>query len=179
MKFEFASTFQQTFACNKTGICHRKCLQWTPFRFQKVFCYVKVFNGTTKNWVCQKSPICSIVLPVLITVVWSGGMAVEGKENCWDDYPNHAITYILIVPMILALVVNLIFLINIVRIIVTKLRNQPSLSTQQLQVSRIMFRSRSSKSIGVNYSLLINSIGRGGGGGKGKRAHVYTIFALF
>jgi hypothetical protein len=39
--------------------------------------------------------------------------------------------------MIVALSINLLFLINIVRIIVTKLRNQPScsLSSQQLQVN--------------------------------------------
>ena len=40
--------------------------------------------------------------------------------------------------MITALSVNLLFLINIVRIIITKLRNQPTLTTQQLQVVRII-----------------------------------------
>jgi hypothetical protein len=43
--------------------------------------------------------------------------------------------------MIVALSINLLFLINIVRIIVTKLRNQPScsLSSQQLQVNSNLF----------------------------------------
>ena len=46
-------------------------------------------------------------------------------------------SYVLIIPMIIALSINLLFLVNIVRIIVTKLRNQPSssLSSQQLQVT--------------------------------------------
>ncbi|XP_023329932.1 corticotropin-releasing factor receptor 2 [Eurytemora carolleeae] len=73
------------------------------------------------------------VLPVLITGVWSGGMYLRCEKECWDDYSSHSIIYILIVPMITALSVNLLFLINIVRIIITKLRNQPTLTTQQLQ----------------------------------------------
>ena len=74
------------------------------------------------------------MLPVLITLVWVIGLNLVCEKECWDDYPNHQIVYVLIVPMILALTANLLFLINIVRIIVTKLRNQPSLSNQQLQV---------------------------------------------
>ena len=44
--------------------------------------------------------------------------------------------------MITALSVNLLFLINIVRIIITKLRNQPTLTTQQLQVVRIIIKGK-------------------------------------
>ena len=61
-------------------------------------------------------------------------MYLRCEKECWDDYSSHSIIYILIVPMITALSVNLLFLINIVRIIITKLRNQPTLTTQQLQV---------------------------------------------
>ena len=84
-------------------------------------------------WLVLPVLIC-LVLPVLITGVWSGGMYLRCEKECWDDYSSHSIIYILIVPMITALSVNLLFLINIVRIIITKLRNQPTLTTQQLQV---------------------------------------------
>ena len=100
-----------------------------------------MFSFTSSgNWslVCLALPVLiCLVLPVLITGVWSGGMYLRCEKECWDDYSSHSIIYILIVPMITALSVNLLFLINIVRIIITKLRNQPTLTTQQLQVVRI------------------------------------------
>ena len=71
---------------------------------------------------------------MVITVVWSVSLGLKCDKMCWDDYSNHNIMYLISVPMTTALAINLLFLINIIRIIVTKLRDEPSLSTQQLQV---------------------------------------------
>ena len=62
-------------------------------------------------------------------------LTAESREECWDDYSNSALIYIIVIPMILALEVNLLFLVSIMKVVVTKLRVQSNLSTQQLQVS--------------------------------------------
>ena len=100
-------------------------------------------------------------LPLLLTVCWVTGMSLttESREECWDDYSNNNSIYIIVVPMVSALAVgflnkdsllkcfshlhplyvfllkvNLLFLVSIMKVVVTKLRIQSSLSTQQLQV---------------------------------------------
>ncbi len=80
-----------------------------------------------------------LVVPVLITVVWAVSLSMKCEKMCWDDYSNHSIMYLISVPMMTALTINLLFLINIIRIVITKLRDEPSLSTQQLQVINLWY----------------------------------------
>ena len=61
-------------------------------------------------------------------------LTTESMEECWDDYSNSSLIYIIVIPMILALAVNLLFLVSIMKVVVTKLRIRANLSTQQLQV---------------------------------------------
>ena len=77
-----------------------------------------------------------LALPLGLTVLWVTGMSLttESMEECWDDYSNSSLIYIIVIPMILALAVNLLFLVSIMKVVVTKLRIRANLSTQQLQV---------------------------------------------
>ncbi|KAL7637420.1 UNVERIFIED_CONTAM: hypothetical protein RMT77_012148 [Armadillidium vulgare] len=61
-------------------------------------------------------------LPALLTLVYGIARGCDSKASqyCWIDDTNY--NYILNVPVILSLLVNLFFLINIVRVLVTKLR---------------------------------------------------------
>ena len=88
-------------------------------------------------------------LPLLLTVCWVTGMSLttESREECWDDYSNSALIYIIVIPMILALAVNLLFLVSIMKVVVTKLRVESNLSTHQLQVSYIQEVSQSQFSL--------------------------------
>ena len=77
-----------------------------------------------------------LALPLGLTVGWVTGMSLttESMEECWDDYSNSSLIYIIVIPMILALAFNLLFLVSIMKVVVTKLRIRANLSTQQLQV---------------------------------------------
>ncbi|KAK4313511.1 hypothetical protein Pmani_015146 [Petrolisthes manimaculis] len=60
-------------------------------------------------------------IPFVLLLCWSVTMAIQHPVHCWTGYPNLPYIWILVAPMITALLMNLIFLINIIRILVTKL----------------------------------------------------------
>ncbi|XP_060589471.1 corticotropin-releasing factor receptor 2-like [Ruditapes philippinarum] len=61
-------------------------------------------------------------LPGLLTLVWGLVLHFVHDSYCWSDYSQLNVYYIITVPFIIALVVNLVFLVNIIRVLVSKLR---------------------------------------------------------
>lgn len=61
-------------------------------------------------------------LPALFIIVWSVVLHFKHDSYCWSDYSQLHYYYIITIPFILALVVNLVFLVNIIRVLVSKLR---------------------------------------------------------
>lgn len=78
------------------------------------------------------------VFPLLCVISWSVSMFIQypgciqefqdsincndTNQSCWDGYDESPYTYILSAPMTAALAINLMFLINVVRILLSKLR---------------------------------------------------------
>ncbi|XP_047490882.1 secretin receptor-like [Penaeus chinensis] len=61
-------------------------------------------------------------VPLVFIVAWAVTMSLHYPVHCWEAYPTLKYTWILVAPMVTALMINLLFLINIIRILVTKLR---------------------------------------------------------
>uniref|UniRef100_X1YVY2 G-protein coupled receptors family 2 profile 2 domain-containing protein n=1 Tax=Capitella teleta TaxID=283909 RepID=X1YVY2_CAPTE len=61
-------------------------------------------------------------LPALIVLAWAVCLHLYHDDPCWNNSFNLPYTWIIIVPIMIALMVNLIFLCNIIRILITKLR---------------------------------------------------------
>ncbi|KAK7467721.1 hypothetical protein BaRGS_00037029, partial [Batillaria attramentaria] len=72
-------------------------------------------------------------IPGVLTVVWSTLMHFNNKETCWNFSTSSPLIFIVYAPIMVALVINLAFLINIIRILVTKLRANNSLETARLR----------------------------------------------
>ena len=84
----------------------------------------------------------------MVTSIWVVSMEFTG-EACWEDYSSNSSIYIIVVPILSILLVarsfhtttthsdvqiNLLLLVSIMKVVVTKLRIRANLSTQQLQV---------------------------------------------
>lgn len=53
--------------------------------------------------------LCASVFPLVLTICWVTGMMMTGsgaEVECWDDYSDSSIIYIIVTPMILALTVT-------------------------------------------------------------------------
>ncbi|KAL3832331.1 hypothetical protein ACJMK2_023984 [Sinanodonta woodiana] len=61
-------------------------------------------------------------MPALITVSWSLVLHFFHDSPCWRDYSQTEYAWIITAPYIIALAVNLVFLVNIIRVLVSKLR---------------------------------------------------------
>ncbi|KAL8612207.1 hypothetical protein ACOMHN_048306 [Nucella lapillus] len=72
-------------------------------------------------------------IPGVLTVTWSTLMHFHNHETCWSYYTQSPLIFIVYAPIMVALVVNLGFLINIIRILVTKLRANNSLETARMR----------------------------------------------
>ncbi|KAK3777878.1 hypothetical protein RRG08_038124 [Elysia crispata] len=61
------------------------------------------------------------VIPFLVTLAWAVVMQINHESKCWSD--NSSTPYILIiyVPIMLSLLINLLILMNLVRIVIAKL----------------------------------------------------------
>ncbi|KAI0243281.1 PDF receptor [Lamellibrachia satsuma] len=75
-------------------------------------------------------------IPVIITTTWAitNGLMVDTQSQCWFGYTYRPYYWILEGPRVAIIGVNLIFLLNIIRVLVTKLRKTSS--TEALQVSK-------------------------------------------
>ncbi|CAG5123204.1 unnamed protein product, partial [Candidula unifasciata] len=61
------------------------------------------------------------VIPLLVAVVWAAVMHFKHDNSCWNQNSRVSYIFIIYVPIMLALLVNLIILMNLVRIIIIKL----------------------------------------------------------
>ncbi|XP_071158743.1 corticotropin-releasing factor receptor 2-like isoform X1 [Mytilus edulis] len=62
-------------------------------------------------------------LPGIIVLAWSIIMQFTHDKACWKDYSQLDWIYLVLVPFLVVIFINLVFLINIIRILVTKLRS--------------------------------------------------------
>uniref|UniRef100_A0A674D1T9 Secretin receptor n=2 Tax=Salmo trutta TaxID=8032 RepID=A0A674D1T9_SALTR len=62
--------------------------------------------------------------PMVIIVAWSLAKYTQENEGCWERRGHEGIWWILRVPVLLFIVVNLLFFLSIIRILVAKLRTQ-------------------------------------------------------
>ncbi|XP_054111927.2 uncharacterized protein LOC103793141 isoform X3 [Callithrix jacchus] len=100
-------------------------------------------------------------VPFPIIVAWAIGKLYYNNEKCWfGKRPGVYTNYIYQGPMILVLLINFIFLFNIVRILMTKLRASTTSETIQYRASSCLCSTVSST---VRSAL---PSGRGGTGGR-------------
>ncbi|XP_076461906.1 corticotropin-releasing factor receptor 1-like [Babylonia areolata] len=72
-------------------------------------------------------------IPLVLTVTWSTLMHFHNQETCWSFSTQSPLIFIVYAPIMVALVINLGFLINIIRILVTKLRANHSPETARMR----------------------------------------------
>ncbi|KAI8515975.1 hypothetical protein Bbelb_067880 [Branchiostoma belcheri] len=112
-------------------------------------------------------------IPSLLVVAWSVVMVMFHAQACWDQYNQLPYAWILSGPIYLVLLVNLGFLINIIRILVQKLKEKQTVESQQVtkaaKATLILF-----PLLGVPHLLLIYDPADGGAG-----QWIYQIFNAF
>ncbi|XP_063421036.1 corticotropin-releasing factor receptor 2-like isoform X1 [Mytilus trossulus] len=62
-------------------------------------------------------------LPGIIVLAWSIIMQFTHDKACWKNYSQSDWIYLVLVPFLVVIFINLVFLINIIRILITKLRS--------------------------------------------------------
>ncbi|XP_025096175.1 corticotropin-releasing factor receptor 1-like [Pomacea canaliculata] len=72
-------------------------------------------------------------IPGVLTVLWSTLMHFHNMDSCWSFSTESPLIFIVYAPIMVALVINLGFLVNIIRILVTKLRANNSLETARMR----------------------------------------------
>ncbi|XP_077979015.1 PDF receptor-like [Glandiceps talaboti] len=72
------------------------------------------------------------ILPIVPILSWAVTMHYKSTTQCWFGYAHSPYYWIIEAPRLLILIINLGFLINIIRILVTKLRESNTSETQQL-----------------------------------------------
>ncbi|CAL8137210.1 unnamed protein product [Orchesella dallaii] len=75
------------------------------------------------------------VLPLVLIIIYATTLEVVHPVHCWKDYSERSEIWILLGPMIFALVANLLFLINIMRILLTKVQ-LPNSTSDSAQLRR-------------------------------------------
>ncbi|XP_071546579.1 corticotropin-releasing factor receptor 1-like isoform X2 [Panulirus ornatus] len=70
--------------------------------------------------------------PLVFILAWATTMSLHYPVHCWRSYGSLSYVWILVAPMVAALMINLLFLINIIRILVTKLRAGDAVRTRQV-----------------------------------------------
>ncbi|KAL3831653.1 hypothetical protein ACJMK2_023381 [Sinanodonta woodiana] len=74
--------------------------------------------------------------PVLVTLAWVVIMAIKYKTKCWFPYYFLPYIWILEVPRIAVILVNLLFLLNIIRVLVLKLQDSHNNEAQVVKVRK-------------------------------------------
>ncbi|XP_050691569.1 corticotropin-releasing factor receptor 1-like [Eriocheir sinensis] len=71
--------------------------------------------------------------PLVFLGAWAAVMTLHYPVHCWTGYGGLPFVWILVAPMVTALLINLMFLVNIIRILVTKLRASDAVETTQVR----------------------------------------------
>ncbi|XP_022247999.1 corticotropin-releasing factor receptor 1-like [Limulus polyphemus] len=71
--------------------------------------------------------------PLIFIISWAMTMSRFRNTFCWKGYGKTSYVWVVTGPMIAALLINTVFLVNIVRILVTKLRMSVSIETTQVR----------------------------------------------
>ncbi|KAH9400308.1 G-protein coupled receptor [Tyrophagus putrescentiae] len=90
------------------------------------------FHQNTK-WYLVGYYVIGWVFPALCVLAWSLSLefaSVVAHKPCWEGYRTSNTIFIVSTPMIIAVAINFIFLISIIRILITKLRADTSHSDQ-------------------------------------------------
>ncbi|CAH1788539.1 unnamed protein product [Owenia fusiformis] len=85
-------------------------------------------------------------LPLVFMIAWSISTHYTHHIQCWGEFSQKNESWIILVPIILALVLNLIFFINIIRVLVTKLATSNSSEHVQMR--------KAAKGIAILFPLL-------------------------
>ncbi|GFR12952.1 PDF receptor [Trichonephila clavata] len=72
-------------------------------------------------------------VPAVCVLLWIILMSSQWNKACWEGYGRSSIVWFVTGPMIIALLVNAVFLVNIVRILVTKMRSNVAIETKQIR----------------------------------------------
>ncbi|XP_054721120.1 corticotropin-releasing factor receptor 1-like [Uloborus diversus] len=72
-------------------------------------------------------------IPFIVILSWCYVMSTELNTDCWEGYGRSLYVWIITGPMIGALGINFIFLINIVRILVTKMKTSSTFEIVQIR----------------------------------------------
>lgn len=72
-------------------------------------------------------------LPVIFTILWAITTGFSVDADCWYGYNHTNYYYIMEGPRLAVIVINFLFLLNILRVLLTKLRNNNSSETEQVR----------------------------------------------
>ncbi|XP_053202887.1 corticotropin-releasing factor receptor 1-like isoform X2 [Panonychus citri] len=72
-------------------------------------------------------------IPLFIILTWAYIVNQTLHSRCWEGYGDRATIWIITAPMILALLINSTFLVNIIRILVTQLNRNRSEETNKIR----------------------------------------------
>ncbi|XP_077559315.1 corticotropin-releasing factor receptor 2-like [Haemaphysalis longicornis] len=72
-------------------------------------------------------------LPMVFIVTWAYLMEQELRSACWEGYGASRYVWLLIGPRLVALLVNFVFLVNIIRILLTRVKSAVSAETTQFR----------------------------------------------
>ncbi|XP_027197135.2 LOW QUALITY PROTEIN: corticotropin-releasing factor receptor 2-like [Dermatophagoides pteronyssinus] len=72
-------------------------------------------------------------IPLVLVAAWALQMSLTMDTLCWNGYAHSLYIWIIVGPMILALSVNCIFLVNIIRVLLTKLRLTVTMEIKQIR----------------------------------------------
>ncbi|KAH3715038.1 hypothetical protein DPMN_057742 [Dreissena polymorpha] len=75
-------------------------------------------------------------VPIPLTVAWCVTQALTNKNKCWYGYYDRTTIWIIEVPRILIMAVNLGFLLNIIRVLVLKLQDSHTNEAQFIKVRK-------------------------------------------
>ena len=112
------------------------------------------FNGNSHKWPFVVYQLIGWLLPTIFVGFWiflqellqksssttdNGDDDDDGRPHCWQGYGRSNLIYIITIPMMLALGANICFLINIIRILVIKLRNTDATETMPRAIQATAF----------------------------------------